>query len=512
MLEKHLNIPAADIDRGAIDGFLLVCRKIKPDTAKQRIWLLKAAWDWGRDKFQLPDLNPWEGVAERFKSVPVQPVPAFSTDEVKRILDGFRNSPHYANYLDYVRFRLSMATRPQEVRDLKWKHISADFGSAWFASNKTKKGRTVPLDPSIASMLSTRRDLLKPASDDELVFTSREGLPIDNGNFRRLWRIVLAEVGVPYRKPYPSVLNPENFIDLPPHSLKNGLNIKEIESWNAHQKYWLSIYQLLCGFQIEGKINLELLPAWYYPDLKGEISLSARRLIVIYKILKLGWSDLEKHFPLGKCGYNVMFQKILQSKSAHLLKKSSIKIIDRPRTQLDYLRELRDRKAELSAIDREILSRKFLGNNFDTSRQIHLDNKHIFGNDMFIKHMFGSTQNSDIKKLLVELDKLNEDVKTSAIKTLNRKNDKNRTRRFEEKRLKFLSKTLDPDSIDTLKRLEVSLSAPSYIFMKNWTFPDSKKKSKVSSTPLNPLLVLSFRPQSYQNFFMTTRVKRPPIQ
>jgi len=249
----------------------------------------------------------------------------------------------------------------------------------------------------------------------------------------------------------PSVLNPENFIDLPPHSLKNGLNIKEIESWNAHQKYWLSIYQLLCGFQIEGKINLELLPAWYYPDLKGEISLSARRLIVIYKILKLGWSDLEKHFPLGKCGYNVMFQKILQSKSAHLLKKSSIKIIDRPRTQLDYLRELRDRKAELSAIDREILSRKFLGNNFDTSRQIHLDNKYIFGNDMFIKHMFGSTQNSDIKKLLVELDKLNEDVKTSAIKTLNRKNDKNRTRRFEEKGLKFLSKTLDPDSIEFLE-------------------------------------------------------------
>jgi integrase len=53
MLEKHLNIPASDIS--------LVCRKIKPDTAKQRIWFLKAAWDWGRDKFKLPDLNPWEG-------------------------------------------------------------------------------------------------------------------------------------------------------------------------------------------------------------------------------------------------------------------------------------------------------------------------------------------------------------------------------------------------------------------------------------------------------------------
>jgi integrase len=202
MLEKHLNIKAADVDRRAVDAFALVCRKIKPDTAKQRIWLLKSAWAWGRDKFQLPDLNPWEGVAERFKSVPVQPVPAFTKDETKKILDGFRNSPHYSNYLDYVRFRLSMATRPQEIRDLKWKNISADFASVWFSSNKTKKGRTVQLDPSIASMLIKRRDQLKPASNDELIFTSREGLPIDNGNFRRLWQKVLAEVGVSYRKPY----------------------------------------------------------------------------------------------------------------------------------------------------------------------------------------------------------------------------------------------------------------------------------------------------------------------
>jgi hypothetical protein len=84
-----------------------------------------------------------------------------------------------------------MATRPQEVRDLMWKHIAADFGSVWFSSNKTNKGQTVHLDPLIASMLSNRRDKLNPASNDELVFISREGLPIDNGNFRRLWRIVL---------------------------------------------------------------------------------------------------------------------------------------------------------------------------------------------------------------------------------------------------------------------------------------------------------------------------------
>jgi integrase len=188
MLEKHLNTPATDVDKQAVDGFVLACRKIKPDTAKQRIWLLKAAWDWGRDKFQLSDVNPWEEIAKRFDSVPVQPVPAFSKDEVKKILGGFRHSTHYAHYLDYVRFRLSMATRPQEVRDLKWKHIAADFSSVWFLSNKTKKGRTVPLDPLIVTMLINRRARLKPASGDELIFTSREGFPVDNRNFRRLWR------------------------------------------------------------------------------------------------------------------------------------------------------------------------------------------------------------------------------------------------------------------------------------------------------------------------------------
>jgi integrase len=236
MLEKHLNIPASDIDRRSVDGFVLVCRKIKPDTAKQRIWLLKAAWDWGRGKFQLPDLNPWEGIAERFKSVPVQPIPAFSKDEVKKILNGFRNSPHYANYLDYVRFRLSMATRPQEVRDLIWKQIAADFGSVWFSSNKTKKGRTVPLDPSIASMLSNRRDKLNPAADDEFVFTSREGLPIDNSNFRRLWKIVLAEVGVPYRKPYTTRKTSVR------HSLLNGGNYIEVAAAAGHDPHTMHKY------------------------------------------------------------------------------------------------------------------------------------------------------------------------------------------------------------------------------------------------------------------------------
>jgi integrase len=190
----------------------------------------------GRDKFQLPDLNPWEGIAELFESIPVQPVPAFSKDEVKKILDGFRNSRYYANYLDYVRFRLSMATRSQEVRHLRWKQIAADFSSVWFASTKTKKGRTVILDPSIASMLSARRDLLKPVSDDELVFTSREGSPVDNKNFLRLWKIVLAKAGVPYRRPYTTRKTSIR------HSLLAGAHYIEVAAAAGHDPHTMHKY------------------------------------------------------------------------------------------------------------------------------------------------------------------------------------------------------------------------------------------------------------------------------
>jgi integrase len=203
MLQKHLDIPVSDVDKAAIDRFTLACRKLKPDTAKQRIWLLKSAWDWGRDEFQLPKENPWDGVDKRFASVPVQSIPGFDKEEVTKIIQGFRNNRYYSCYTDYVVFRFSMATRPQEVRDLKWKHISSDFSSVWFCSNKTKQARTVNLDPSISDMLKARRDRLNPQSDDELVFTSPEGLPIDNRNFcRRAWKTVLSEVGVKYRRPY----------------------------------------------------------------------------------------------------------------------------------------------------------------------------------------------------------------------------------------------------------------------------------------------------------------------
>jgi integrase len=195
------------VDKRRAVSFADVCADtLTPGTAKARIMLLKSAWDWGRGRYQLADENPWVGIATRFKSIPVQPVAAFTKDEAKKIIEGFRNSRYYAHYADFVVWRLNMATRGGEASALKWKHLSADFSSVWIGESlsrgvtgttKTKKARTVPLNPAVANMLQARRDRLNPLSDDELVFKSPEGLPIDDRNFcRRAWKTVLAEVGV----------------------------------------------------------------------------------------------------------------------------------------------------------------------------------------------------------------------------------------------------------------------------------------------------------------------------
>jgi integrase len=247
MLEKHLNIQSAAVDKRRAVGFADVCADtLTPATAKARIMLLKSAWEWGKGRYELADENPWVGIASRFKSIPVQPVAAFTLDEAKKIIQGFKDSRYYSHYADYVVFRLGMGTRGGEASALKWKHLSIDLDSVWIGesfsrgvtgSTKTKKARTVNLSASISAMLSARRDRLKPISDDELVFKSPEGLPIDDRNFnRRAWKTVLAEVGVKYRKPYTTR---KTAITL---SLKSGASYIEVAAAAGHDPHMMHKY------------------------------------------------------------------------------------------------------------------------------------------------------------------------------------------------------------------------------------------------------------------------------
>jgi integrase len=239
MLEKHLNIQAMDVDKRRAERFADVCNDtLTAGTAKARIMLLKSAWDWGKGRYQLANENPFQGLAKRFRSLPVKPNASFTKDEVKRIIQGFRDSRYYAHYADYVMYRFGMGTRGGEASALKWKHISSDFRSVWIGesysrgvtgSTKTKRARTVVMPEAIATMLKDRKQQLNPQSDDELVFPSPEGLPICDRMFnRRAWKTVLADVGVPYRRPYTTRKTAGN------HAIAAGANYLDVAAALGH--------------------------------------------------------------------------------------------------------------------------------------------------------------------------------------------------------------------------------------------------------------------------------------
>jgi integrase len=242
MLEKHLKIQAADVDRRRAVGFADVCADtLTAGTAKARIMLLKSAWDWGKDRYHLADDNPWVGLTGMFKAIPTQPPATFTKDEVKRIIQGFRDSHYYAHYADFVVYRFGMGTRGGEASALKWKHISKDFRSIWIGEScsrgvtgttKTKKDRTVVMPDWIAAMLKARKDRFNPQSDDELVFTTAGGLQIPDKDFcRRAWKTVLAEVGVPYRRPYTTRKTAGN------HAVAAGANPIDVAAALGHDPH-----------------------------------------------------------------------------------------------------------------------------------------------------------------------------------------------------------------------------------------------------------------------------------
>jgi integrase len=139
-----------------------------------------------------------------------------------------------------------MGTRPGEASALKWKHISSDFRSVWIGesysrgttgSTKTKKARTVVMPDAIVTMLRARKELLKPQSDEELVFPTPTGLPIDDKSFnRRAWKTVLAELGIPYRKPYTTRKTAIS------HALANGANYIDVAAAAGHNPQTMHKY------------------------------------------------------------------------------------------------------------------------------------------------------------------------------------------------------------------------------------------------------------------------------
>jgi integrase len=182
---------------------------LEPQIQRERLVRITSAWDWAIAE-KLVEANPWQGAAKLIK-VPPKPQPKpFTQTEVAAILKAFGQNQYYSYYAPYVEFLVSTGCRPSEAIGLQWKHIADDLSSVWIGSTltrgerkgtKTGRERTLVLTHRLQGLLrSIKRANAKP---DDLVFKTPNGNPIRDQDFcRRAWKTILAELGIPYRKPY----------------------------------------------------------------------------------------------------------------------------------------------------------------------------------------------------------------------------------------------------------------------------------------------------------------------
>jgi integrase len=213
MLEKYLSIPANEVGGRQVERFADICDEtLTAGTAKAHFWLLASCWDWAKDRYHVADGNPFRGFNRRFQSTEHRPKPKpFTVAEIQVILNGFKLSPYYCHYLDFVLFLLGTGCRIGEAVGLRWQYVADDCTTIRFCRSltrgiegptKTRREQTMELSPALVAMLRARRDAQQSQPND-LVFTTPNGLPINDRNFRRrAWTEVLKAAGVAYRKPY----------------------------------------------------------------------------------------------------------------------------------------------------------------------------------------------------------------------------------------------------------------------------------------------------------------------
>lgn len=211
-------------------------QQVSPLTARQRLILIKACWDWAITKHLVEPFNPWKDIVRAVKVPPKQMPKPFSKEEIGAIIQAFRSDRYYHHYADYVEFLFRTGCRTGEAIGLRWKHLSENCSSVWIGESlsrgvrkatKTNRARTIALTAKLQAMLLARR----PASwdPDGLVFTSTKGGAIDDHNFRnRAWKTVITYLEIDYRKPY---ITRHTLIS---HALDLGMNPVSVAQLTGH--------------------------------------------------------------------------------------------------------------------------------------------------------------------------------------------------------------------------------------------------------------------------------------
>lgn len=181
--------------------------RVTDSTAAERIQLLKACWNWGNSR-GLVKGNPWAGISVKIS--PKQRPKPFTREESRKIIEAFQAHPRFKCYADFVEFRLATGCRTGEAIALQWKAVNDDCSQVWIGETfkrgvrketKTGKTRLVNVSKRIQKMLLKRRGEGK--DPEAIVFPAPQGGYINDSRFsRKIWKKILEQVDVPFRKPY----------------------------------------------------------------------------------------------------------------------------------------------------------------------------------------------------------------------------------------------------------------------------------------------------------------------
>jgi hypothetical protein len=208
------------------------------------------------------------------------------------------------------------------------------------------------------------------------------------------------------------ILSHPLIINLPPREyLKMNLTVEQHYQWNAFKSLWILIYKALCRHQ-NGQGIEDFSKEWnpvFFDSREGlasskYISLKAHFFILTYKLLKIGWQEIEKECPnisLIFSTYNDAFLVLLRFDSKVRFKQCFKDTFYRPRSRYEHLYEIL-----LALKDEELLSGnhkhyerlvRFSGAPAEDSNDaIQLD----FARGLWIEEALKNSTNPDVQEAL----------------------------------------------------------------------------------------------------------------
>lgn len=183
-------------------------KPLSPATINRVVGILRMILDEGSLRYDIQ--NPCLGI-KRLK-LQRKDIDPFTLDQMQKTLDRVR-----PDYRPYLTFRFLTGVRSGEAHGLKWEHVDFDRREIrireMFQNGRTEYTKTdgsqreIHMSQPVYDALMSMRPkayLDDPKScDDQYVFSTRNGHPIDNTNFNdRVWKPLLRNLGFKYRRPY----------------------------------------------------------------------------------------------------------------------------------------------------------------------------------------------------------------------------------------------------------------------------------------------------------------------